>query len=186
MKFREINGVSTLLNYEDIAELRRLVENMPAGSWYVEIGCFEGGSVCCVADIIKRRLLNAICCDLFDLSPSEDPNIKEWVPRMGEEFTENTRNAGICPLAIKGTSKDVADMMERGKIKAALVFIDGDHSYEWVKKDIENLWPYMQQGGVMSGHDYGGSHEGVKKAVDEFFGTKTFCQENTQVWSVRA
>ncbi|GAG42319.1 unnamed protein product, partial [marine sediment metagenome] len=58
-----------------------------------------------------------------------------------------------------------------GKIKKPLdfVFIDGNHSYEYVRQDI-TLWePLVTAGGLVSGHDYGSKfHWGVAKAVDEY------------------
>lgn len=50
------------------------------------------------------------------------------------------------------------------------VYIDGNHAYEYVKQDLENYWPKLRKGGVLSGHDYNiiYGYVGVKKAVDEF------------------
>ena len=49
------------------------------------------------------------------------------------------------------------------------VFIDGNHSYEYVKQDIKLWEPKVVSGGIVSGHDYGsGFHTGVQKAVDEY------------------
>tara|TARA_R110002020_G_scaffold111441_1_gene257100 strand:+ start:4312 stop:4971 length:660 start_codon:yes stop_codon:yes gene_type:complete len=33
------------------------------------------------------------------------------------------------------------------------VFIDGNHSYEYVKKDLENYWPKVRSGGIVALHD---------------------------------
>lgn len=33
------------------------------------------------------------------------------------------------------------------------VFIDGNHSYEYVKKDLENYWPKVKIGGIVALHD---------------------------------
>jgi len=47
-----------------------------------------------------------------------------------------------------------------------LLFIDGSHSYEGVKGDIENMVPRVLPGCVVIFHDY--HMEGVKRAIDEF------------------
>ena len=50
------------------------------------------------------------------------------------------------------------------------IFIDANHSYEYVKQDIINWIPKVKSGGLVSGHDYGRdthSDIGVTKAVDE-------------------
>jgi len=49
------------------------------------------------------------------------------------------------------------------------VYIDGDHSYEATKKDIELYYPKVRSGGLVAGHDYKPSEPGVVKAVNEFF-----------------
>lgn len=49
-----------------------------------------------------------------------------------------------------------------------ILFIDGDHSYEGCKKDIEVWYPYIKKGGVIFLHDYDISSPGVIQAVDEF------------------
>jgi predicted O-methyltransferase YrrM len=63
------------------------------------------------------------------------------------------------------------------------VYIDANHRYEFVKKDIENYWKHVKLGGVLGGHDVtnvgmeespnsiGKQEEnpcGVMKAVTEF------------------
>jgi len=48
------------------------------------------------------------------------------------------------------------------------VYIDGDHSYEAVKKDIELYYPKVTEGGVIGGHDFCGSNPGVCRAVIEY------------------
>ena len=48
-----------------------------------------------------------------------------------------------------------------------LVFIDGCHTYEYVRSDTENALAQLAPGGVLLWHDYG-SVEGVSRAVDEF------------------
>lgn len=44
-------------------------------------------------------------------------------------------------------------------------FIDGDHSYEAVKRDITNCLPLVKPGGVLCGHDM--NEVGVQRAVGE-------------------
>ena len=64
--------------------------------------------------------------------------------------------------------------------KLDFIYIDGNHSYEGVKTDIELYYPKLRKGGLLMGDDYhpepiqtlnfGGEDMvfGVKKAVDEF------------------
>jgi len=46
------------------------------------------------------------------------------------------------------------------------VYIDGNHDYSFVKKDISLYWKKVKKGGVLGGHDI--NHSDVFKAVSEF------------------
>lgn len=59
--------------------------------------------------------------------------------------------------------KDIPDNLD-------FVYIDGNHSYKYVKQDIENYYPKLKVGGILAGHDYWKGS--VKKAVEEFVGGK--------------
>jgi hypothetical protein len=48
------------------------------------------------------------------------------------------------------------------------VYIDGNHDYEYVKKDIELYYPKIKKGGILSGHNFAVSWLGVYIAVVEF------------------
>lgn len=37
---------------------------------------------------------------------------------------------------------------------ADFVFIDGNHEYEYVLRDLENYWPKVSLGGYLTGHDF--------------------------------
>lgn len=48
------------------------------------------------------------------------------------------------------------------------VYIDGNHSYESVKKDIALYYPLIKNNGLIGGHDYTPYTESVMRAVNEF------------------
>jgi len=55
------------------------------------------------------------------------------------------------------------DIYEKIKdIEFDLIFIDGDHSYEGVKKDFEMYVPLLKDGGLILMHDTVNRREGVK------------------------
>jgi predicted O-methyltransferase YrrM len=67
------------------------------------------------------------------------------------------------------------------------IFIDGDHNYEAVIKDMKNYYSKVRDGGIFAGHDVGSP--GVQKAISEFIqeykiDTKTikFCDHQTWYW----
>jgi predicted O-methyltransferase YrrM len=46
-----------------------------------------------------------------------------------------------------------------------LVFIDANHSYDYVKKDIIKYTPKLKENGLLTGHDI--DYPGVNRAVNE-------------------
>lgn len=87
-----------------------------------------------------------------------------------------------------------------------LVFIDADHRYEYIKKDISSWLPKLRNGGILCGHDcegyyseysgevkriinehlgddyVSGIHPGVVKALHEYFQGKYSIMPNSVVW----
>jgi len=68
---------------------------------------------------------------------------------------------------LRMTSLDAAKLFPKKYFD--LVFIDADHSYDAVLADIKAWEPLINDGGLLTGHDYGGKKTGVKKAIDEYF-----------------
>jgi len=69
-----------------------------------------------------------------------------------------------------------------------MIYIDGDHSYEGVKRDIRTAFLKIKNGGWIMGHDY---EMNMKKAHRSYnFGTKAavdeFCKANGQTIFAKA
>lgn len=66
---------------------------------------------------------------------------------------------------IKMKSEEAVDLIPNN---LDFVYIDGNHQYEYVKKDIDLYYPKVRSGGVIGGDDFAAEHHGVSKAVLEF------------------
>ncbi|MGD8567331.1 MAG: class I SAM-dependent methyltransferase [Gammaproteobacteria bacterium] len=76
-----------------------------------------------------------------------------------------------------------ADFLKRG-MAFDFIFIDADHSYEGVKRDIQAWWLLVKDGGYLCGHDYNHPRIGeVKRAVDEVFDSVELMEDMT--WFVK-
>jgi len=84
--------------------------------------------------------------------------------------------------AVKMQSKQAALMFPSDYFD--VVFIDADHSYKAVKKDIRWWFPVIKPGGILCGHDYCKECPGVIEAVDEAFKGKAIILPET-IWAVR-
>jgi len=88
-------------------------------------------------------------------------------PSILEFFLQTIKKMGLenNVTSFKGTSKEFVETIPSTQ-KFRLIFIDGDHSYEGVKKDIDFLSDLLIEGGIMCFHDYSPSR-GVFKAVND-------------------
>ena len=66
-------------------------------------------------------------------------------------------------VPIEAPSEQAADRFADGSLD--LVFIDANHIYAFVKKDIEKYTPKLKANGLLTGHDI--DYPGVNKAVNE-------------------
>lgn len=72
------------------------------------------------------------------------------------------------------------------------IYLDGDHTYETVKKELDLYYPKIKKGGVFGGHDFGIStinpqRNGVVPAVLEFVKEKdlTLYHYGTDWWVIK-
>jgi len=81
---------------------------------------------------------------------------------------------------IRATGHRAVSMFDDNSLD--FVYIDANHSYDAVTKDLGMWWHKVKKGGYLCGHDY--PYHEVKKAVDEFClnnGFKMFI--STDDWS---
>ena len=60
------------------------------------------------------------------------------------------------------------------------VYIDGNHEYKYVEKDISMWYNKVKDGGVLCGHDY--QLEDVRKAVNDFASTNNITITTEEDW----
>lgn len=67
-------------------------------------------------------------------------------------FNENIKKLGLCDMIVPLVMKS-EDAIEQWNHPVSLLFIDGAHDYENVKKDFELWEPHIIDGGVVVFHD---------------------------------
>lgn len=140
----------------------------------VEIGSWQGKSSVCLARGLRRKNGARLCCiDPFDGS-GDAPSAAEYGDRQNgldnplrTVFEQNLRAAGVHGLVEirQGLSHDrAADW--RGPID--LLFLDGDHGYDAVARDVGDWLPHVRPGGWLAMHDVVHPvHDGPRRIVDE-------------------
>ena len=80
-------------------------------------------------------------------------------------------------------SKQVGDVLSRIPATLDVLFIDGDHSYEGVKHDLDNYGFLVKSGGSIVCHDVcSGYDPGVRQAFDEFISATKWEAEIYPSW----
>jgi len=151
--------------YNEVAEKKYRV--------LVELGTWKGHSIMYLAKKLKQQNydFDLYGVDLFDDSPIHENKGNEYLkPQMKylwDVYNENLVRSNVREVVkdIKKNSWEAANEFENESVD--FIFIDADHKYESVVKDIQAWLPKLKVGGVMSGHDYTQPTAGVKKAVEE-------------------
>jgi predicted O-methyltransferase YrrM len=125
----------------------------------VEIGSYLGSSSSFLAAGLRKGKL--YCIDTW-----ENHGMDEGVRDTYSEFKKNTEPYRDKIFEVRGWSYDVVDRIQLLNKQIDLLFIDGDHSYEGVKKDWDLYSPMLKKDSIVIFHDYGWS-EGVKRVVYE-------------------
>jgi predicted O-methyltransferase YrrM len=133
-------------------------------STVVEIGSYTGESTIMFAQKVKKVIaIDPFTNDFEDISYYDADLSSIVYPK----FQEN-----IAPYSniehIRKTSDDaIHDLIGQ---QFDLIYIDGVHTYNQVKKDIKNYCGLIKSGGFLCGHDYNDYWVGVRDAVNESFG----------------
>jgi len=155
-------------------ELRWLAEQAIAHSRIAEVGSHLGRSTRALAEH----------------TPGKVYAIDDW--RGHSEFIGN-----LPPVVLFGAfCENVLDLLNQGKVyvfkvdhslripelvdtPCDMAFIDGDHAYESVSRDIKNWLSWLSEGALICGHDY--DWHDVMVAVDELV-PKRQLVEGTSLW----
>jgi len=150
---------------------------------FVEIGTWEGQSIMFMAEKIKelKKNIKLYGIDTFkgNVEHAEHPDVVS--DKVYEIYLKNIEPLKEYITTIKGSSHDVYNQFEDESVD--FLFMDGDHSYAAVRKDLQLWYPKVKKGGIISGHDYLWVDGRVKMAVDGFFlFTSVFSDPNMDCW----
>ncbi len=131
-----------------------LQHNLKRGA---EIGVWQGETS---SHILKNTDCFLYLVDLW----SSSAKYKKWNQEKNKRITLKRIKKSQNYKILQGVSWDVAQQIQDQELD--FVFIDGDHSTEGVRNDIQAYTPKIKQGGYIMGHDW--DWQSVKTAVLEF------------------
>ncbi len=125
---------------------------VPAKGTIVEIGSFKGRSTVMLAKVASHYGLGPIVA----IDPHNSPILLDHQANEEatsyKDFLESIQTAGVSNHVEPhlAYSTDVANSWSR---PIRLLWIDGDHTYEGAKKDLDGFFPHLVPLGVVAFHD---------------------------------
>lgn len=168
--------MQTYLNLRRFPTRIDMLSVLPKHGVYAEIGVFAGEFSDTLCKQLQPREL--VLIDMFSgvtNSGDQDGNNMKYVD-IGKVY-KHLMNVSLSFPALrvkKGDSSSILSTFPDNTFD--MIYIDGDHTYEGVKKDLKMSYFKVKPGGWIMGHDFGINPEktknyyefGVEKAVMEF------------------
>ena len=164
-----------------------LLERMPEQAVCAEVGVWKGGFS---TEILKRTNPSKLyLIDPWEFQPEfSDRMYGGSVAKSQkdmESIFEKVRNKFGSKKEVtimRGKSNEVAVEIEDESLD--WVYIDGNHFYDYVIRDLEKFYPKVKKGGYITGDDFGWGRKHdypVKKAVNKFISNNKVQVE--EVWN---
>ena len=179
----------------------RLMDLLPPGSVGAEVGVHRGDLSERILDRLDPARLHLIDPWLYFESSKYERSWYGGTAGGGERNMERRYrgvlrrfrkeiDAGVV-VVHRGMSWDVAESFDDDSLD--WVYIDADHSYESVRRDLAAYLPKVKAGGLITGDDYfrgqGWWGDGVVRAVDELIAAQpmeaVMLDDATHQWALR-
>lgn len=142
----------------------------------IEVGSYIGESTLMFKDALATKKIH--CVDMWGVT---DKYTQSEISKAEEVFDMMTcRSTVIKKHKTHSRNKRLQSI---GKVD--FVYIDASHKYEDVKEDIAFYLPFLNEGGIIAGHDFSPKFEGVMRAVTEAFPTSNITLYEDTSWLVK-
>ena len=138
----------------------KIAKSLKDNAVILEIGAFKGKSTCFIAEGIS-----SCNCEFYTIDTWYNNGMQGHGQDVFPEFLKNTKAYGEKIKPLRGYSYELRKIWPEER-KIDFLWIDGDHSYQGVKRDIKDWLPLVKKNAIICFHDYR-DEPGVKKAVDE-------------------
>jgi len=172
---------------------------------FLEVGSWCGDSTIVLGKVAKQKGGHLFCVDWWKGNVGTDLNEIASRTDVFSYFWDRVCREGLedVVIPIRGKSDVVSEILKENEFD--IVFIDADHRYECILKDIQKYGPLVRgDGGILCGHDCDGRISDFDKSFLEL-GKNVDCYESThcgvilavgstfeeysinyRIWSVRA
>lgn len=146
------------MNFDDVQELYILVRDYlnqvkVQDPIIADVGCWTGLSSLVFAILMDKVKGKVYSVDWFEGSEKTNLENAGKYFNIRRIFNENIKQFeyGRCIVPYPMKSEEAASKITDNTLD--VVFIDADHRYEYVKKDIDMWLPKLKRGGLLCGHD---------------------------------
>lgn len=122
----------------------------------LELGSYHGEFANHILNNWNGKL---ICIDLFDRDDNYDLNKNEGFYKLHNQknitlshFNDNTKNHRNNLLTIQSDTLSASNFFPNNYFD--FIYIDADHRYEFVIKEMHAWYPKLKSNGLFSGHDF--------------------------------
>jgi hypothetical protein len=122
-----------------------LLKKLPKNFKYLEIGSYEGNSALYVSKNFPDS--NVTCVDLWE-------GVEEY---KGKDFNIIEKNFDLNLKGLGNINKIKSssdDFFIKNTIAYDFIYIDGNHKFDYVLRDCENAWRFLNNGGFLVCDDY--------------------------------
>ena len=149
--------IPTYTTGDELFQLYYLARSLPQKAVCVEIGSYIGASSLIIGKALTKRS-TLYCVDTWENDAMTEGNWDTF-----KVFTKNTKSVKNRIIPIKLNSVNAAQNFNN---EIDFLFIDGDHSYEGVKADVDAWFKKLKSNGIIVMHDISWA-EGVIKVIED-------------------
>jgi hypothetical protein len=152
----------------------KVIESTDDNFVWVELGSWTGKSAAyCIVELYNQKKLKEFHC--VDTWKGSEGTILMDLSIVKEDTLFDVFKQNLLPVENLFTthrmmSWEAAKYFEDESVD--FCYVDADHNYKGVMKDLKAWWPKIKPGCYMGGDDYTKGWPGVQKAVRDFFGKK--------------
>lgn len=160
---------------------------------FLELGSWKGKSTTCIALSLPENSI-LTCVDTFNGSENEistshkEATLSDDI--IYDEFKKNIKEIEVLrpDLSIYVYREKTEEAYKKfNNLEFDIIFIDGNHTFEYIKRDFVNYFPLCKENkGILIGHDLHNGCPGIVKFVKIFLPSqKLLMHEGSSLWCIK-
>ena len=149
---------------------------------FVEVGSWAGASLLLIHRAMKEKAADV---QGFAIEPGGQPELYKVLKYLKNEVVH-------LRMLSRQAAPQLKHLFQKDHNLAQLIFLDGSHRYDDVRRDIVDFFPLLTKGGIMIFHDslpqlsdenreailfhHGGNEPGIRQACEELMGKTYDCE----------